>query len=285
MIVPRTLRRLAATAVSVVAIVACGGADINTTGSSTPGTVESVATVPTSTAPTVPPSTAATTEPPTVTERVETSTYTIQAGDSLFGIAEANGVSLDALVEANGWPDGAAHLILPGDEIVLPAPGAESDDGSGDAASAGGYADADATLPFDGDRTAPVGEPLADGVYFSDEYTSDGTTVTFSLSQYFLCDSGTNVPDEPSIACASGFGTLDEPTATVELARDADVTVATGDLDDPTRSSVSAAEFVRLVAGEQPAADAPSGYQFADFLVFVEVVDGAAVGVQQFYTS
>jgi LysM repeat protein len=47
-------------------------------------------------------------------------TYTITAGDTLSGIAARAGVSLTALVDANGWPDGTDHFIQPGDVITLP---------------------------------------------------------------------------------------------------------------------------------------------------------------------
>lgn len=47
-------------------------------------------------------------------------TYTITEGDTLSGIAQRASVSLEALVAANGWPDGMDHLIVPGDVITLP---------------------------------------------------------------------------------------------------------------------------------------------------------------------
>ena len=47
-------------------------------------------------------------------------TYTVVAGDYLAGIAEKVGTTVDALVAANGWPDGAAHTIIPGQKIKTP---------------------------------------------------------------------------------------------------------------------------------------------------------------------
>ena len=47
-------------------------------------------------------------------------TYTITAGDTLTDIAQRAGVSLAALIAANGWLDGNSHLIVPGDVITLP---------------------------------------------------------------------------------------------------------------------------------------------------------------------
>ncbi|SDM61212.1 LysM repeat-containing protein, partial [Aerococcus urinaehominis] len=46
-------------------------------------------------------------------------TYTIQAGDNLYRIAQNNGVSLDDLVAANGFENEQA-LILPGQAITIP---------------------------------------------------------------------------------------------------------------------------------------------------------------------
>ena len=48
-------------------------------------------------------------------------TYTVVQGDYLGGIAEKNGTTVDAIVAANGWADGANHLIYAGLKIKLPA--------------------------------------------------------------------------------------------------------------------------------------------------------------------
>ena len=47
-------------------------------------------------------------------------TYTVQAGDFLSGIAAKTGTTVDAIVEANGWTDGSAHAIFPGQVIKMP---------------------------------------------------------------------------------------------------------------------------------------------------------------------
>jgi LysM repeat protein len=65
---------------------------------------------------TAPAATAApTTEPP--------STYTVAQGDSLSLISDRACMSVAALVELNGWRDGANHVIHPGD-VVQVSPGA-----------------------------------------------------------------------------------------------------------------------------------------------------------------
>ena len=47
--------------------------------------------------------------------------YVVVAGDYLSGIAKKNGTTVDAIVAANGWTDGSAHNIFPGDKIKMPA--------------------------------------------------------------------------------------------------------------------------------------------------------------------
>lgn len=47
---------------------------------------------------------------------VESSTYTVAAGDTLYKIAKANGISLDALMSWNGI---TGHMIYPGDKLVV----------------------------------------------------------------------------------------------------------------------------------------------------------------------
>jgi LysM repeat protein len=48
-------------------------------------------------------------------------TYIVVAGDYLGGIAKKVGTTVDAIVAANGWADGANHVIIPGQTIRLPA--------------------------------------------------------------------------------------------------------------------------------------------------------------------
>ncbi len=46
--------------------------------------------------------------------------YTVVANDYLGGIAKKVGTTVDAIVAANGWADGAKHNINPGDVINVP---------------------------------------------------------------------------------------------------------------------------------------------------------------------
>jgi N-acetylmuramoyl-L-alanine amidase len=68
-------------------------------------------------APGAPPATEASAE-------VSGSEYEVQAGDTLFGIAQKLDTSMDAIVAANGWSDGIDHVLIPGKKIKLPAPSA-----------------------------------------------------------------------------------------------------------------------------------------------------------------
>lgn len=46
--------------------------------------------------------------------------YEVVAGDSLAGIAARYGVSMEALVDLNGWKEGAGHVLLVGDSVMIP---------------------------------------------------------------------------------------------------------------------------------------------------------------------
>ena len=48
------------------------------------------------------------------------STYEVQSGDTCSGIALANGVSLQALLDANGLTEGDCLTIQPGQELTIP---------------------------------------------------------------------------------------------------------------------------------------------------------------------
>jgi len=61
-----------------------------------------------------------TTSPPTTVDTSGGGTYTVVANDYLQGIAEKVGSTVDAIVEANGWPEGAAHVLQPGETIKIP---------------------------------------------------------------------------------------------------------------------------------------------------------------------
>lgn len=104
--------RLAAVAIGIALLGACSSSD--SAGVDTTTTVESTTTVAPST----------TVESTTTVDggvAAATGSYTIVAGDTLIGIAERAGVSVDDLVAANGWTDGTDHAIFPGDVITLPA--------------------------------------------------------------------------------------------------------------------------------------------------------------------
>jgi LysM repeat protein len=234
------------------------------------------------------------------TDPVGAAGYTVVAGDTLSAIAGRAGVSLSDLVDANGWPDGSDHLILPGDVIALPqgarAPGsapppaAPSDataptGGSDPAGTSGGYqaisSPTFASLQVD-QKTNPILDPLPDGEYWSWDYTSDGQDVSFTLVQFFVGDACRERFDD----CASDNNTLQEPSATVRLSASAPTSIVwccPGGSFESYR--VSNREFARLVAGFAPASDAPAGFAYSRSGAVVTVRDGQAVAVDQVFTS
>lgn len=61
--------------------------------------------------------------PTVTTTTVPSLAYTIEQGDSLYAIADEFCTDPAAIVALNGWTDGLAHLLRPGDTIALPGPG------------------------------------------------------------------------------------------------------------------------------------------------------------------
>jgi sortase A len=73
-------------------------------------------------APTTSPTATPLSQTPTPTPtRAEQTVYVVQGGDSLWEIAESYGITVDALVEANGISKD--DVIHPGQELIIPAPG------------------------------------------------------------------------------------------------------------------------------------------------------------------
>jgi len=91
--------------------VACGGDDDDPNGDETP------TGSPTATAGTASPALSTHTSTPTPTPQ----TYVVQAGDTLFAIAERFGVTVEALIAANNIDDPESLQI--GQELIIPNPG------------------------------------------------------------------------------------------------------------------------------------------------------------------
>jgi LysM repeat protein len=283
-----TNMRIVLVAMGLAVLAACSSAEDSSADSvAPPESVDSVAP-PESVDSVAPP------EPVVAIDPVDSAGYTIVAGDTLSAIAARAGVSLSDLVDANGWPDGSDHLILPGDVIALPqgasAPGSAAAPldatapagGSDPAGELGGYQarPSFASLPVN-QETNPIVDPLPDGEYWSVDYTSDGQDVSFRLLQLFTGEACYERFDD----CLSDANTLSEPSATVSLSASAATSViwTPGNLVESYR--VSNREFARLVAGFAPASDAPAGFAYGRFIVVVTVRDGQAVAADQVFQS
>jgi hypothetical protein len=142
-----------------------------------------------------------------------------------------------------------------------------------------------------GDRTTPITDPLADGLYWSDEYSSDGTTVTFRLVQRIRGDACVEeFGDDADTACASDGGRVTEPSVTITMTADgvdtsviANVGVGAGSGFEAFR--VPSEEFIRLAAGGSPSPGAPDGYSWVPFGVSVVVNGGRVVAAHQQFSS
>jgi murein DD-endopeptidase MepM/ murein hydrolase activator NlpD len=112
---PRVIAAAAVLAAALLLFCACGGGLLAETASPSPQpTVAAAAVAPATTQPAIP--------VPSLVEVL----FTVQAGDTLGGIADRFGVSVDAIVSANGLADAAdlsvgQVLTIPG-VLALPAP-------------------------------------------------------------------------------------------------------------------------------------------------------------------
>lgn len=112
---------LCAVAAVGLAVSACGD-NTESAGTSTTITIEAtsyVTRVPVTTT-TAAPTTDASPGEQAATEQL----YTVQSGDFFSRIAERYGISVEELVNYNQFPDGAEHVLVPGDTIKIP-PGAD----------------------------------------------------------------------------------------------------------------------------------------------------------------
>ena len=156
-----------------------------------------------------------------------------------------------------------------------------------DYVSAGFYAGPE----FVGDRTTAITDPLADGLYWSDEYSSDGNTVTFRLVQRIGGDACVEeFGDSADTECASDSGRITEPSATVTMTADgvdtsviSTVGVGAGSGFEAFR--VPTEEFIRLAAGGSPSPGAPDGYSWVPFGVGVVVSGGRVIAAHQQFSS
>ena len=154
-------------------------------------------------------------------------------------------------------------------------------------ASAGLFAGPDWTS----DRTAAITEPLADGIYWSDEYSSDGAAVTFRLVQRVRGDACIEeFGDAADTECASDSGRITDPSTLVTMSGDGAETsvvstAAVGAGPGFESFRVPTAEFARLAAGSSPSAGAPAGYTWVPFPVLVVIRDGGVAAAHQMFQS
>ena len=63
-------------------------------------------------------------------------TYLIQSGDTVWGIANKHGISIEQLVTYNQWPNGQSHLLIAGQEVRIPPNSKVPGTGGGGSSSA-----------------------------------------------------------------------------------------------------------------------------------------------------
>jgi LysM repeat protein len=81
-------------------------------------------------------SAANTTVPPEGAIDPNEQTYLIQSGDTVWGIANKHGISIEQLVTYNQWPNGQSHLLIAGQEVRIPPNSKVPGTGGGGSSSA-----------------------------------------------------------------------------------------------------------------------------------------------------
>ena len=140
------------------------------------------------------------------------------------------------------------------------------------------------------ERTTAIAQPLADGLYWSDNFSSDGNTVTFQLVQRIRGQACVEeFGDGADDACASDGGRVNDPTGSITMNADTPEAsvIAFGEF---TQSEIQgyripAAEFIRLAAGQSPSPGAPDGFTWSNFGSWVVVSGGRVVAAHQEFTS
>ncbi|MDO8364299.1 MAG: hypothetical protein Q7V88_15515 [Actinomycetota bacterium] len=143
-----------------------------------------------------------------------------------------------------------------------------------------------APVPAVPDRTEPIdpgGATLADGLYWAELVGFDAgqqPVLLFRLTQAFFA--ATCLAELGEDGCTDDYGTLDDPSRTVDvpLPQVVSVTVAA-----PSRQNyaVTAAELLALAGAGTAAAAAPPDYQYIEFPYLLTVRDGLVVEAHQIW--
>ncbi len=134
------------------------------------------------------------------------------------------------------------------------------------------------------------GETLGTTVASGEYWATVGTVgvgaepfVEFDLAQAFFGDAClAQFGDDPD-ACVNDIGVQAEPHGLLPAFRST-LQVATVVGVDQRNFAITADELIALVSGEQPAAEAPDGYQFAPFPFVVTVAGGTITAARQIWT-
>jgi hypothetical protein len=134
------------------------------------------------------------------------------------------------------------------------------------------------------------GETLGTNVASGQYWATVGTVgvgaeryVEFDLAQAFFGDAClAEFPDDAE-ACVNDIGVKAEPHGLLP-AFESKLQIATVVGVDQHNFAINAAELIALVSGEQPAAEAPDGYQFAPFPFVVTVANGTITAARQIWT-
>jgi LysM repeat protein len=93
-----------------------------------------------------------TTVPPEGATDPNEQVYVIAGGDTVWGIANKHGITIEQLVTYNQWTDGQGHLLIAGQEVRIPPNSKVPGTGSGATGATG------TTPPASGGTTPPASE-------------------------------------------------------------------------------------------------------------------------------
>ena len=134
------------------------------------------------------------------------------------------------------------------------------------------------------------GETLGTNVASGEYWATVGTIgvgaepfVEFDLAQAFFGDACVDQFGDDPDACVNDIGVQAEPHGLLPAFRST-LQVVTVVGVDQRNFAITADELIALVSGEQPAAEAPDGYQFAPFPFVVTVTGGTITAARQIWT-
>lgn len=144
------------------------------------------------------------------------------------------------------------------------------------------YTPVDPPSPPEVTTEIPADNVLPDGIYYGVARVGEAPGVVMEMTQLYTGEACLAWAERTGASCDNDYGVDDDPQAFRPLPDDAEVTVARAD-GPGTSYRIDAAELLRLVQGEPPAAAAPAGYTYTPFPFLITVQDDRITRVEQWW--